>query len=319
MCIYLTKEILLRGKYGDGKVALVDDDDYEYLSKFKWWLSPQGYVRRVGLKSSGEEKSVLMHREIVKCPDGLFVDHINHNTIDNRKRNLRICTPKENSRNKNKESDSKNTHKGVKYKNDNYEASIVVDGTYIFIGSFTNEIAAANAYNYHAIMYFGEFACLNEVEHMEKEEWENYMYKDTSKYNGVSFNKRLKKWNCDIYIKSKKKTKYVGVFDSEVEAAIIFNQEMYKMYGNDFNINVIEGVEDWSSIEVRKYKDTTYSKYYGITYDKRRNVWLARVYYNKKQVQAGTFDDEIKAVKAYNEKALELFGEKAKLNIIEGE
>lgn len=131
-----------------GQVAIVDDDDYEYLSQWKWCASYSHGFYAV------RYKNIKMHRVICKAPRNMSVDHINHNTLDNRKSNLRICTHQENMRNQ----ISTIGAKGIrKRKSGNYEARI--SGKYL--GVFENKIDAVNAYNKKAIELFGEFANLN--------------------------------------------------------------------------------------------------------------------------------------------------------------
>ena len=77
--------------------AIVDNDDYEYLSKFKWSLTKSGYVVRSKRRKEPNAKNLAMHRIVTECPEGLVVDHINFNKLDNRKENLRIVTVRENS------------------------------------------------------------------------------------------------------------------------------------------------------------------------------------------------------------------------------
>jgi hypothetical protein len=73
--------------------ALVDDDDYEYLNQWKWHYSTGHAYRRLN-----KNKLIGMHRVVV-CPNGFEVDHINHNKLDNRQCNLRICTQADNNKN----------------------------------------------------------------------------------------------------------------------------------------------------------------------------------------------------------------------------
>lgn len=77
--------------------TLVDDDDYEYLSNFIWTLTPSGYVVRSKRRRESNCKNLAMHRMVIECPEGLTVDHINFNKLDNRKGNLRILTRSQNS------------------------------------------------------------------------------------------------------------------------------------------------------------------------------------------------------------------------------
>lgn len=86
------KYIELTGKYGDGKNAIVDDDVYEEYKNIKMHCNKAGYV------VFGKTK--YLHREIMKPKAGLVVDHKNHDVLDNRRSNLRICTQAENTRNR---------------------------------------------------------------------------------------------------------------------------------------------------------------------------------------------------------------------------
>jgi len=146
-----------------GKYAIVDEDDYEYLSKFRWRYAA-GYAVRFCKESSN--RSMSMHREIMGCPENLFVDHINGNGLDNRKANLRICSHKQNNRNRaphKRKCSSK--YKGVCWSKNHgkWVSRIIVDNKQIFLGYFDDEVLAAMAYNEAAIKYYGDFARLNEI------------------------------------------------------------------------------------------------------------------------------------------------------------
>lgn len=88
------KKIKLRGKWGVGKFALIDDDDFERVSKKVWRLQKIGYV------SENHKTGILMHRFILNAKEGEYVDHINHNKLDNQKRNIRICSNEVNNWNR---------------------------------------------------------------------------------------------------------------------------------------------------------------------------------------------------------------------------
>jgi hypothetical protein len=152
------------------KVAIVDDEDYEYLNKFKWHFSKrksngQSFAgRQPSRKLPGPRRTIVMHREIMNAPKGIQVDHINHDTLDNRRCNLRLCTCQENLRNK-RLNPNKNTSgfKGVSWhkQNSKWKAEIMVNKNNIYIGYFENPIDAALAYDAKARELFKEFACTN--------------------------------------------------------------------------------------------------------------------------------------------------------------
>lgn len=152
-----------------GKVALVDDDTYDYLNQWKWYannLNGKFYAVRNLRINKKYVKSILMHRFIMSTNKGLVVDHLNGDTLDNRKCNLRNCTHGENL--KNQKISIKNTsgYKGVSWNKNHksYEAKINNNNITIQIGNFKNIIDAARAYNEAAVKYHGEFANLNKID-----------------------------------------------------------------------------------------------------------------------------------------------------------
>ncbi len=156
------KEITL----SHGLVTLVDDEDFETLKQYSWWAHPNGHTR-YALRHvyEGDRRTTIgMHRQIMNAPKGAVVDHMNHNGLDNRRENLRICTPAENGRNSRPHSQSKSSRfKGVYWntKVRKWRAEIQVDCARIYLGTFNNEFEAANAYDHAAMRCHGEFAWLN--------------------------------------------------------------------------------------------------------------------------------------------------------------
>jgi hypothetical protein len=147
-----------------GKVALVDDEDFERLDKFKWHYNAKGDARRNGPRGKGKREVILMHRIILDAPRGLEVDHINRDTLDNRKCNLRLCNRVENCRNKTKQSNNKSGYKGVSWHTDGkWQVQICISGQRLHLGRYDCKHEAARIYNKAAIEYHGEFACLNEI------------------------------------------------------------------------------------------------------------------------------------------------------------
>jgi len=152
-----------------GKVALVDDEDFEMLSQYKWHYVKPGYAARSqycgGGRSSHKVKVTPMHREIMDSPDGKMIDHKNHDGLDNRKSNLRICTRTENRRNSVRHKNNKSGYKGVWQEGKKFRSAIWIkdEKRNRNLGTFETAIQAAKAYNKHAKAVFGEFAFLNKT------------------------------------------------------------------------------------------------------------------------------------------------------------
>lgn len=151
------KKILLT----QGKHALVDDEDFDYLSQWKWCLS-RGYAVR-SKSFSGPKRVRGMHRLIMKTPDNLYTDHINRNRLDNRKSNLRICTPKQNAYNRSIQSNNRSGYIGVVWeaRRNKWRAQVKVNGRKKTIGRFIAIKDAISARDSYARDVFGEFASLN--------------------------------------------------------------------------------------------------------------------------------------------------------------
>lgn len=152
------KEIILT----QNRYAIVDDDDYEILNKYKWYYKTPYAARRV----KGIRNKVIMHRVIMgEIPEGLEVDHINGNKLDNRKCNLRVCRSCDNSKNVSKTPGCSSKFKGVSWASARKRWRVEIKSGFnrYRLGSFKSEIEAAIAYNKKAIEVHGEFAKLNEV------------------------------------------------------------------------------------------------------------------------------------------------------------
>lgn len=146
-----------------GKFALVDGADYEFLMKWKWSLN-SGYAARAGkfIKKDGSVKIkiILMHRFIMNTDKGMICDHISGNSLDNRRVNLRNCTSRENVKNRTK---SGGGYKGLLPGFGKWRAQITSDKVRYDLGIFDTKEEAAAAYNEAAMRYHGEFASLNKI------------------------------------------------------------------------------------------------------------------------------------------------------------
>ncbi len=146
-----------------GAFAIVDAADYAELARYNWCAignKRDGFYAGRGLPGGA---TLLMHRAIMDPPKGMFVDHIDGNRGNNRRANLRICTPEQNNRNARPIRNSSSRFKGVHWdkKSRKWVAMIRSGGKQIFLGAFDDEIEAAKAYDRKARELFGEFAYLN--------------------------------------------------------------------------------------------------------------------------------------------------------------
>ena len=152
-----------------GAVALIDDEDHEYVSRYSWWLSTTGYAFRTiwfGRDKTPKHKNVAMHRELFGLTDPTtLVDHINGNKLDNRRSNLRVSTKSTNGSNRGRTRLNKSGYKGVvKHpgkQRKGWIAQITYGGKNHYLGYHSTPELAACAYNERAKVVFGEYAQLN--------------------------------------------------------------------------------------------------------------------------------------------------------------
>lgn len=149
-----------------GYFTIVDDDDYEQLAKHKWTalVTGQNIKRVYAYRRFGPRKqrgTIYLHREISAPPDGFQVDHINHNTLDNRKENLRHATCSQNTAH-NRHARGETGFRGVALdKRKKIPSYRVMCRRGEYIGTFSDKLEAARAYDAAALKHFGEFAKLN--------------------------------------------------------------------------------------------------------------------------------------------------------------
>ena len=152
-----------------GKFTLVDDEDYSFLMQWKWQCAAGGYAIRTEYSKNefGKrvQKTIWMHRVILKTPNGMSTDHIDCDKLNNQKSNLRYCTHGENMMNFSIKRNNTSGFKGVHWdkRERKWVARIGVNGKKKLIGYFSCKIQAAKAYNEFAKVHFGEFAKLNQL------------------------------------------------------------------------------------------------------------------------------------------------------------
>lgn len=208
----MTKEIPLT----QGKVALVDDEDYDWLMKYKWWIHSGGYaIRQAG------RTDVYMHRAIWEMhhgtlPKGMGIDHIDHNKLNNCLKNIRTATSSQNNHNQSKRKTSE--FKGITYdpRDDVWVAQTLVSGKHKIFGRFKNKEEAARAYDAGARHFFGDYACVNfpdeVIPYIPRIKRTN-----SSKYPGVSWKERNHAWYARKSVGNGKRVS-IGYFKTEEEA-----------------------------------------------------------------------------------------------------
>lgn len=233
----MVREIKLGGKRASGKVALVDDEDYDRLSKYNWWCNSDGYAIRIEYEGRKYKRQIFMHREILQPSEGKQIDHINRNKIDNRRCNLREVTPSQNQMNRGLLSNNKTGYKGVTYDRDSkkFRAFVTKDGCQMHLGFYETPEDAAKAYNVKAEELYGDIAVLNDVNHegftlSRRTKAVNYL--GVSKYNkGTPYAASIQK-DGKVY--------YLGRFDNPHDAARMYNFWAIDLIGETAKINVIK-------------------------------------------------------------------------------
>lgn len=152
-------EILMK----HGLVALVDDADAESVLRHSWHTNKgvRPYVRST-IKTAEGWRNVLLHRFLLQPGDGVLVDHIDGNPLNNTRSNLRLATPAQNAAHRTRASRGQfiGTYRTASGK---WAACISPNGKTKYLGSFHDEESAAAAYNVAAAQFFGAFAGCNQI------------------------------------------------------------------------------------------------------------------------------------------------------------
>jgi hypothetical protein len=240
-----------------GKVAIVDAADFEWLSQWKWHYSAasdgrHGYARRAiylgGGSGAPKLRRIKMHREIMDAPVGIMVDHVNGDTLDNRRRNLRLAHDWQNGANRSANSNKPHPYKGVYYVKPKSSdgpwkcwVAILVESTTgkkrrHSLGMYHTPQEAAQAYNQAAKEYFGEFALLNDVP--EPEQPFNFGSPNSKTgYRGV---RQTKSGLWQIQIAYEGTMHHIGTCSDLQDALLVYNASAIEYKGPDAYLNPID-------------------------------------------------------------------------------
>jgi hypothetical protein len=244
-------ELKIKSKRHGEHTVLLDDED-AWVLKYNWHIQgkPGYYYANTNLYDpiTRKQTSMRMHRLLIPC-ERLYVDHINHNTLDNRKENLRAVTPTQNMQNRKKAANKLCSYKGVYSKGPTYYAEIQVNGKTFRVGHFKTEVEAAVAYDLKALEFFKEHAHLNfpEKNYPCEPKLLKLRVSNTSGYRGVSKKRDHKEkiWLAQISVGGQKtrKTKVIGYFENPEEAARAYDEAAKKLHGEFAKLNFPEEIK----------------------------------------------------------------------------
>lgn len=224
--------------FDEKRSAMIDLRMIGLIKQFSWSITKKGYAYRTENNQKFYLHNLIMGIEVDDKTN--YVDHIDGNPSNNLMENLRICTIAENNLNKiksaNKNYSSKYKGVSLNKKSNKWRVGVKLQGEIVYSDYFTNELAAASAYNYYARIHHGEFAKLNDIDEMSKLDFEKFKYKANIDYNtrhgngsnfiGVLHRKRNDRWIARCFYHGEEH--YIGSFDTELEAAKAYNEVVVK-------------------------------------------------------------------------------------------
>jgi len=215
--------------------ATVNNCDFKYLSQWKWH-NTQGYAARTRRKSEQPgSRTILMHRVVAEstglCLDGLEIDHKDRDTLNNRRKNLRVATRGENAANQGKQPTNSSGFKGVYWhrKNRRWVAEVTHGAKKTNCGSFRTREEAAAAYDTVAKAQHGKFVCPNGSE-MPYVDARGTWCHNTSGFRGVSWDKNRRKWVAQVH-RTGSGCVYRTRWNTKEEAAKAYNKAARKYLG----------------------------------------------------------------------------------------
>lgn len=296
----------------------VDDEDYEWLNQYTWCLHGGYAVSSIfNRKGDGNYDYCRMHRMILNPDANLFVDHINHVKHDNRKENLRTCTPRENMMNSSLAKNNTSGVTGVHWHKTakKWITNISVDHKLIHLGYFTVFEEAVRVRMLAEIKYFGEFrnkyieTNIENIEKSIKKPQHKRPTRSASGIKGVGWSDKYQKWTAYIVIKCNKKQ--LGMY-SNIHDAIKKRKDAEIEYFNDhsdiYSQITKEKLKDLEKIKTNEpqlrlmqsdiINKTDVVRKQGVSWDRTREKWVVSIQVNCKRKHIGAFENLEDANKA---------------------
>lgn len=143
------------------QIALIDKEDLKKIKDYGWYARFDRIGKTFYAITRTHGTNIIMHRLILDADDSTVIDHADHNGLNNRKSNIRICTQSQNCMNKKTQSNNSSGYKGVSFhkRKNKYQATIMINRKQIYLGSFNTAIEASEVYQAAAKRLFGKFYC----------------------------------------------------------------------------------------------------------------------------------------------------------------
>ena len=227
-----------------GYHAMVDDEDFEWLSQWRWHARVAKHtVYAAGISNGkhGKRVGLKMHRVIMGITDrNIQIDHKDRNGLNNTRENIRLSTARENGINRGSRKNSSSRFKGVSWDKGaaRWLSAISINGKTRRIGLFEDEEEAARQFNNMARDHHGEFAVYNDVSPTFAEKsWEIPATISTNKsgFRGVTLHQGTGKWFACI--REFGKTKYLGLFKDPIVAARLYDEKARELFGDAAKTN----------------------------------------------------------------------------------
>ncbi len=233
-----------------GQHAIVDDEDLERVSRYRWHLTKGGYAATHG--APPDRRRMYLHRFIMDTPSGMVTDHVDGSRkLDCRKSNLRIGTQQHNVWNTGKRGKNADEPVGVRWDDRRrcWHAAICHSGRRIHLGYFKDRLEATVVYNDAAGRLRGALAWLNPIEPEECSPQEqdrillqhartsHLVSRNTSGYRGVSWDKTNDRW--EAYISHDGRRYHIGRYASLKEAARAYNARALALHGARAHLNPV--------------------------------------------------------------------------------